>query len=53
MSNKKVKEINKVYNRKIERNKLKRKYKTNRISNIWYKLQGKDHYTKIDKKLED
>lgn len=49
MSNKKVKEVNKVYDRKTERNKLKRKYRTNKIANIWHKLQGKAHYTKVDK----
>ena len=45
--------VRKVYNRKIARKKIKVEYKTNRISNIWHKLQGKFHYTKIDKKLEN
>ena len=49
MSNEKVKNFEKVYNRKIERNKIKKVYKTNRIRNIWHQLQGKTYYSHINR----
>ncbi len=47
--NSNLKEFRKVYNRKILRNYIKNKVKTNKISNIWHKLRGKSYYSKIDK----
>ena len=41
MSNKKVKKFNKVYIRKIERNKIKKIFKTNKIADIWHELRKK------------
>lgn len=54
MANKKLKSFEtKIYNRKIKRNKLKNKFKTNRIRNIWHRLQGKPYYSHINKPVED
>lgn len=42
MANKNVDEYeNKIYLRNIERNKLKKKYKTNRIRGLWKKFHKK------------
>lgn len=50
MANKEVKKFeNKVYIRKILRNRLKAIYETNKIANIWHQIKGKPYYKHVNK----